>query len=86
MTETENNSSRNWTPSIEPYKPARVRYLLAFFVLGILILDLVLVFVLVFVHTLLPSEVDAFTAALLVPIIGLVGPVMGFYFGSNSEE
>jgi hypothetical protein len=86
MTEQESRGSQDWIPTLEPYKPARVRYLLAFSVLGILILDLVLVFVLVFVHTLLPSEVDAFAAALLVPVIGLVGPVMGFYFGSNSDE
>jgi carbon starvation protein CstA len=86
MTERGSGAAQDWTPTIEPYKPARVRYLLAFVVLGVLVLDLALVFALVFVHTLLPSEVDAFTAALLVPIIGLAGPVMGFYFGSNSDE
>jgi hypothetical protein len=86
MTDNEVAGTRDWTPSMEPYKTIRVRALLAYGVVGILFLDIVLVFVLVFVHTLSPSEVDAFAAAMLVPIIGLVGPVMGFYFGSESED
>jgi hypothetical protein len=86
MTEREAENIRDWTPSMELYKPVRVRALLAYGIVGILVLDLTLVFVLVFVHTLSPSEVDAFAAAMLVPIIGLVGPVMGFYFGSESED
>lgn len=86
MTEREVENARDWTPSAELYKRVRVRALLAYGIVGILILDLTLVFVLVFVHTLSPSEVDAFAAAMLVPIIGLVGPVMGFYFGSESED
>lgn len=86
MTEKEAESKQDWTPSVEPYRRIRVRGLLAYGIVGVLILDLTLVFVLVFVHTLSPSEVDAFAAAMLVPIIGLAGPVMGFYFGSESED
>lgn len=86
MTEREPENSQDWTPSVELYRPVRVRALLAYGIVGVLILDLTLVFVLVFVHTLSPSEVDAFAAAMLVPIIGLVGPIMGFYFGSEAED
>lgn len=87
MTELSTEAQRDWTP-IEgnPYGPTRIRYLLAFCVFGLLAVDLLLIFVLVFVHTISPAEVDAFTATLLIPIIGLVGPVVGFYFGSKSED
>ena len=86
MTEKEAESKRDWTPSTEPFRRVRVRGLLAYGIVGVLALDIILVFVLVFVHTLSPSEVDAFAAAMLLPIIGLVGPVIGFYFGSESED
>ncbi len=86
MSQVPSEAHKDWTPVVEPYNPSRVRYLLAFSVLGLFVLDLVLIFALVFVHTILPSQTDAFTAALLVPVIGLVGPIIGFYFGTKSDE
>ena len=77
-------------PPTVPYDPAKdreqVRSQIAYLLIWLLIGAVCVLVISVFSKTVGIGDLDKFSAAVLTPIIGLVGTVIGFYFGKEGAK
>ena len=72
-----------------PYDPAQdrehTRGTIAFLLIWLLIGVICILFVAVLSDKVRVFDIDKVTATILTPVVGLVGTVIGFYFGEKSK-